>query len=155
MRFTRISNEQAMADGLGYFAIDEVPLPKRATEHSAGYDFCNGSNQKVFIQPGETIKIPTGIRAIMDDGFVLMMYVRSSVGIKKNLMLANGTGVIDADYWQAKNEGHIWIVLHNYGTEIQEIDAYERIAQGVFIPFVDCGEIVEEKRVGGIGSTNR
>lgn len=152
MHFEVVSDKELASSGIGMAYRDVIKLPTRATALSAGYDFYSPIEDA--IAPGDVVKFPTGVRAIMEPGWVLMVYVRSSVGIKKNLVLANGTGVIDADYWMADNEGHIWIVLHNYGNTTQYIAIGERIAQGVFIQHGDCGDNVLESRVGGIGSTN-
>ena len=152
MHFEVVSDKELASSGIGAAYRDVIKLPTRATALSAGYDFYSPIED--VVPAGGILKVPTGIRAIMEPGWVLLMYVRSSVGIKKNLVLANGTGVIDADYWMADNEGHIWVVLHNYGTEDRYIAVDERIAQGVFIQHGNCGDSVENLRVGGIGSTN-
>lgn len=152
MKFEVVSNRELSSSGIGAAYRNAIKLPTRATQLSAGYDFYSPVEER--IPAGGVVKIPTGIRAIMEPGWVLMMYVRSSVGIKKNLVLANGTGVIDADYWMADNEGHIWIVLYNYGTEDRYIAVDERIAQGVFLQHGNCGDEVLDFRTGGIGSTN-
>lgn len=151
--FEIISNKQASFDGMPHHEWLQVQLPTRGTAHSAGYDFY--SPRHVDIAPHEIVRIPTGIKARMEEGLVLMLYVRSSIGIKKNLMLANGTGVVDADYYEADNEGHIWAVLVNYGGVTRSIERGERFIQGVFMEYVSCGDKVENLRVGGIGSTSK
>jgi hypothetical protein len=88
--FEIISNKQASFDGMPHHEWLQVQLPTRATSNSAGYDFY--SPRHVDIAPHEIVKVPTGIKARMEDGLVLMLYVRSSLGIKKNLMLANEKG---------------------------------------------------------------
>jgi len=73
-----------------------ILLPNRATKNSAGYDFYSPID--ISIPPQTKMTVWTDIKSYMQDGEVLMLYVRSSIGIKKGLTLANGTGVIDADY---------------------------------------------------------
>jgi len=88
---------------------------------------------------------------------VLLVYIRSSAAFKKHLMLMNGVGVIDADYYgNAENEGHILIPIFNYGAEAVRIAAGERIAQGVFTTYLTVdGDRAGSgtARTGGFGST--
>lgn len=136
-----------------YYA--NIKIPERKTSKSAGYDFsvCKGD----IIKPGEVKVFPTGIKAKMDDSDFLAIFVRSSLGIKKGLMLANNVGIIDSDYYNnLDNEGHIMIALVNVGTKDVEISDGERIAQGIFLKYevVDNEKEIKAKRLGGIGSTN-
>jgi dUTP pyrophosphatase len=129
-------------------------IPVRGTKLSAGYDF--STLKEEIINPGETVLIQTGIKAYMLDDEVLKIYVRSSLGFKKNLRLANSVGIIDADYYSNENnDGHIMIPLHNFGKESQTLLKNERIAQGIFTKYltVDEEEITEVERNGGFGST--
>jgi dUTP pyrophosphatase len=89
----------------------------------------------------------------MEGDEVLLVHIRSSVGFKHNVRLSNATGVIDADYYHADNEGHIWIGLYNDGDSDFVINCGDRIAQGIFMKYLTIGDEVEEKRIGGIGST--
>lgn len=73
----------------------EIILPKRATKHSAGYDFYLPEDVTIPAH-GTSKMIPTDVKAYMQENEVLMLYVRSSIGIKKGLVLSNGTGIIDA-----------------------------------------------------------
>ena len=82
---------------------NEIKLPKRATAGSAGYDFY--APYDVKLAPGETAKIPTGIRALIEPGWVLKLYPRSGLGFKYRLQLNNTVGIIDSDYSQSDNEG--------------------------------------------------
>ncbi|MBL0701722.1 MAG: hypothetical protein JJV90_01235 [Spiroplasma sp.] len=128
-------------------------IPKRATAKSAGYDF--HTIEDLIIAPGETVLAKTGIKAYMLDDEVLKVFVRSSLGFKKHLRLANSVGIIDADYYgNADNDGHIMIALHNFGTNVQNIEAQERIAQGIFVKYliIDSDQAKGE-RDGGFGST--
>ncbi len=132
----------------------DIKLPRRATERSAGYDIYSPCFFQ--LEPGETIKIPTGVKAFMQDNEVLQIYIRSSLGFKYDVVLSNGTGIIDADYADADNEGHIWIKLINHGEKTLKINKGEAFAQGVFSTYLttDDDDPVEKERVGGIGSTN-
>lgn len=133
--------------------IENGSIPERKTSNSAGYDF------KVIeggvIPPHSTKIFNTGIKAFMNPNEVLMLYVRSSIGIKRGVTLANGTGIIDADYFNNEdNEGHIMIALHNNTNDGVYIDNGETVAQGVFLTYLTTGDVVNTERKGGIGSTN-
>lgn len=132
---------------------DNIVIPTRATSGSAGYDFT--SPVSVTLKPGEMVKIPTGIRSYIENGYVLHIYPRSSLGFKYQIMLANTVGIIDADYYNAKNEGHIMIALVNGGYQTVEIKAGDRFVQGIFLKFYTAEEEeVKTLRTGGIGSSN-
>ncbi len=133
---------------------DDAVLPVRGTAKSAGYDFA--TVEEVTIKPGETVLVKTGIKAYMFDDEVLKLYVRSSLGFKKKLMLANAVGIIDADYYNnSDNEGHIMVALHNYGKEYQVLVKGERVAQGIFTKYlVADNDTSKTVRAGGFGSTN-
>ena len=93
----------------------------------------------------------------MGDNEVLLLFVRSSIGIKKGLRLSNSTGVIDSDYYSnVSNDGNIGIALHNYTSEVVRIEKGERVCQGVFVPFLtaDTGN-TDTVRNAGIGSTGK
>ena len=155
-KFTRVSEAQyaeAMADREGFLPLEDIPLPKRATKGSAGYDFV--SPLEVTVPAGGSVLIPTGIRAEMEPGWVLMLFPRSSLGFRHALRLSNTVGVIDSDYAFAKNEGHIMVKLRNPLSEPVTIGRGDRFCQGVFLPY---GTAEEEEnfavRVGGFGSTD-
>lgn len=134
---------------------ESLELPKRGTTHSAGYDF--RIPYEVTLNPGESAKVPSGIRATgMPPDCVLMIFPRSSSGIKKGLNFLNGTGIIDSDYQNAENEGNITLAFRNTSDKTQTFEAGERIAQGIFVRY----NIVEDddatnQRIGGIGSTGK
>jgi dUTP pyrophosphatase len=133
-----------------------VQLPKRQTTHAAGYDMY--TPQDIRIPSQETVFIHTGIKAYMQEDEVLYLYMRSSMAIKKGLVLANQVGVIDSDYYNNEsNEGEIIIALRNTSNADIEIATGERIAQGVFQKFLKVSDEKEqmETRVGGIGSTQK
>ena len=135
---------------------DEIMLPRRGTAGSAGYDFF--SPVDFSLAPGEFIKIPTGIRARIDDGWVLAICPRSGQGFKYRVQLYNTLGVIDADYFGAANEGHIHIKIVNANTEgkVLSVRRGEAFAQGIFLPFgVTVDDDASEVRTGGFGSTDR
>ena len=131
-----------------------VMLPKRSTSESAGYDFYLPYD--IVISPhGCTGIIPTDIKAYMQEGEVLMLYVRSSVGIKKGLVLANGTGVIDMDYYSnPDNDGKIGVALRNETDVPVILKRGERIMQGIFVKYLvaDNGN-TDNVRDGGFGYT--
>ena len=132
----------------------ETTLPTRGSKQSAGYDFY--SKEEVVIKPGKQYVFWTDVKAYMMDGEVLEMYVRSSIGIKKGLVLSNGTGIIDSDYYSNEsNDGNIGLCLRNESDQPQTIEVGERIAQGIFKQFLVADNIVSStERNGGIGSTN-
>jgi len=131
----------------------KVRLPERKTALSAGYDL--EAAEDVTLAPGEVALIPTGLKAYMEPGEVLLLYIRSSVAVKRGLTLVNGVGVIDADYVDnPDNEGHIRIALLNVGRETVSIARGERIAQAIFTPYLMVdGDAASGERKGGIGST--
>ena len=132
-----------------------ITLPTRATKTSAGYDFYNPA--EVTIQPKSKELIWTDVCAYMQEGEVLILDVRSSIGIKKSLMLANTLGIVDHDYYQnPDNDGNIGICLYNMSDKPVTLESQERIAQGIFIPFLvsDNGN-TDEERQGGIGSSGQ
>lgn len=135
---------------------DELILPRRGTTGSAGYDFY--SPLDFTLAPGEFIKIPTGMRARIEEGWVLMLYPRSGQGFKYRVQLYNTTGVIDSDYFGAENEGHIFIKIVNANTEGKTLTVRrgEAFAQGIFLPFgITIDDAAEATRTGGFGSTDR
>lgn len=133
---------------------DGIKLPVRGTTQSAGYDFFTPVN--IHLNPGESIVVPTGIRCEMDDGWVLTLHMRSSLGFKHFLALANTTGVVDADYFHADNEGHIMIKIVNHGNHTVDLDINDRIAQGIFLQYgITKDDETTDERTGGIGSTGK
>ena len=135
---------------------DGIKLPKRATAGSAGYDFY--TPEDVTIAPGETVKIPTGIRVEMEQEWVLKCYPRSGLGFKYRLQLNNTVGIIDSDYFYSDNEGHIFAKLTNDSNEGKtlELHAGEGFMQGIFVEYgVTVDDDVTEVRNGGFGSTTK
>lgn len=136
---------------------EEIKLPKRATKGSAGYDFYAPWN--FALKKGETEKIPTGIRAIMDEDKVLMLFPRSGMGFKYRFQLDNTVGIIDSDYSNSDNEGHIYakVSCDSY-TDAAEvvIKQGDAFMQGIFVSFaVTDDDQAEGVRNGGFGSTSQ
>lgn len=156
-KFGHVSEKQfgeAVGTAENVLKITEIPLPVRATSGSAGYDFT--SPLEVTIPAGKSALIPTGIRAEMERGWVLMLFPRSSLGFKHEIRLSNTVGVIDSDYAFAKNEGHIMVKLFNGSDHDVTIAKGDRFCQGVFLPY-GLAEEEENKadRTGGFGSTGK
>lgn len=138
------------------FEGQDIHLPKRKTFSSAGYDIEAAAS--VTIPPLTTVIVPTGIKAYMQDDEVLQLHVRSSVGIKRGLKLANITGIIDADYVDnPNNEGHIMLAFWNPdSSKVVQIEKGECVAQGIFQKYLTTDDDdADQVRVGGIGSTDK
>ncbi len=161
-RFEKVSFEQFKSgfDNLDEGKIkelyDSLVLPKRATKGSAGYDFYAPFD--ITLEPGKTIKIPTGIRVYIDENYVLKLYPRSGLGFKYRLQLNNTVGIIDSDYYYSDNEGHIFAKITNDSNEGKtvEIKKGTGFMQGIFVEYAitfddDCQSI----RNGGFGSTTK
>lgn len=134
---------------------DGIRLPARATKGSAGYDFFAAA--AFTLKPGETVKIPTGIRAEMEEEWVLKCYPRSGLGFKYRLQLNNTVGIIDSDYFYSDNEGHIFAKITNDTNEGKtvEIPAGTGFMQGIFVEYgITVDDQAEGIRNGGFGSTN-
>ena len=133
---------------------DNLKTPKRATSGSAGYDFFAPFDFSLV--PGATIKIPTGIRCILKEGFVLKEYPRSGLGFKYRVRLDNTVGIIDSDYYKSDNEGHIFIKITNEGQQILKVKQGEAFCQGIIVEhFYAEEDEVTEQRNGGFGSTSK
>ena len=162
-KFEKVSFEQFQSGFDGEFSLEEIKemydnlqLPKRATKGSAGYDFYAPFD--ITLNPGQTIKIPTGIRASMEDGWVLKLYPRSGLGFKFRLQLNNTVGIIDSDYYHSSNEGHIFAKITNDSNEgrVVEIKKNTGFIQGIFLEYgITYDDMVEEIRDGGFGSTTK
>lgn len=133
----------------------DFPMPERKTELSAGYDIC--IPEDIILEPGKLNLVPTGVKAYMQAGEFLGIHIRSSIAVKKQIMLVNNVGIIDADYYNnADNEGHIMLALLNTGKETIHLFKDERIAQGIFYNYLiadDDDKVNKAVRVGGFGST--
>ena len=161
-RFEKVSFEQFKSgfDNLTDNEIkelyDSLKLPKRATKGSAGYDFY--APFKITLKPGETVKVPTGIRSYMEENWVLKLYPRSGLGFKYRLQLNNTVGIIDSDYYYSDNEGHIFAKITNDSNEGKtvEIEAGTGFMQGIFVEYgITFDDDATEVRNGGFGSTTK
>ena len=135
---------------------DDIRLPRRATSGSAGYDIFSPTDFR--LDPGQTIKIPTGVRCRIDDGWVLKIYPRSGLGFKFRLQLNNTVGIIDSDYYYSDNEGHIFIKITNDSNEgkIVEVKSGTGFSQGIFVEYgITYDDDVTDIRNGGFGSTTK
>ncbi len=154
-KFSKVSHSQyILATSNSSDIYDGILLPRRATTASAGYDFFAPTD--IVLAPGESVKVATGIRAYMPDNWVLLILPRSGLGFKYRLRLDNTVGVIDADYYDSSNEGHIFIKLTNEGAQPLQVKSGTAFAQGIFTQYMltedDC---VESVRDGGMGSTTK
>lgn len=189
------------------FENQDINLPKRQTEHAAGYDFEASEDTTIYpvwwnflstlvVRPRVNIMefeadgkklnfnsiegidvfpiqeeqeehkgwqklmrptlVPTGVKADMGDDEALFLYNRSSNPLKKLLMLGNGVGVIDKDYFENEsNDGHIMFQFVNLGLFPVTLKKGERIGQGVFSTFLKTrDDEASGKRTGGHGSTD-
>ena len=164
-KFEKVSYEQFEKDWIDTFGCENIndiiyiynniQLPTRATKGSAGYDF--KSPLTFTLKPSETIKIPTGIRVLIDEDWVLKLYPRSSLGFKYRLQLNNSTGIVDSDYYYSDNEGHIFAKITNDSNENKTvvIKQGEGFMQGIFVEYgITVDDECETIRNGGMGSTN-
>ena len=160
--FEKVSEAQYLKDWKQYRRNDKeaaqnsykkILLPKRATKGSAGYDFYAPCD--ISIWPKASLCVPTGIRVRIDDGWMLAVFPRSGLGFRYKLCLANTVGIIDSDYYEANNEGHIMLKLVNGSEKHLDLRAGSAIAQGIFLPIgFAVEEEIGETRQGGLGSTS-
>ena len=165
-KFEKVSFEQFKKDWQGEHPqdteevireiYDGIRLPKRATAGSAGYDFF--APAAFTLKAGEMTKILTGIRARIDDGWVLKLYPRSGLGFKFRLQLNNTVGIIDSDYFYSDNGGHIFAKLTNDTNEnkTEELGKGPGFMQGIFLEYgITTDDDTEGIRNGGLGSTTK
>lgn len=135
---------------------ESIELPERATKGSAGYDFY--APFSFSLPPGSTIKVPTGIRAEMEEDWVLKLYPRSGLGFKYRLQMNNTVGIIDSDYFHSDNEGHIFVKITNDSREGKtvEVKAGTGFVQGIFLEYgITVDDQAQGVRNGGFGSTSQ
>ena len=165
-RFHKVSEKRFLEDWKDAFGevqeeevqkiYGDIRLPQRATSGSAGYDFF--SPVDFTLQPGETVKIPTGIRVEMEPNWVLKCYPRSGLGFKFRLQMNNTVGIIDSDYFYSDNEGHIFAKLTNDTNEERTValKAGTGFMQGIFVEYgITFDDDVTDIRNGGLGSTTK
>lgn len=163
-KFLKVSQDRFVKDWKDTFGerpeeelnsiYEEIKLPKRATAGSAGYDFF--APVEITLKPGETIKIPTGIRVCIANNWVLQCYPRSGLGFKYRLQLNNTVAIIDSDYFYSDNEGHIFAKITNDSNEAKTltVPAGTGFMQGIFVEYgITMDDDVERIRNGGLGST--
>lgn len=158
-KFEKVSIEQWRQ---GYSRADaervyeSIALPKRATSGSAGYDFFAPFD--IELKAGETVKVPTGIRVKISEGWLLSLYPRSGLGFKFRLQLDNTVGIIDSDYYFSDNEGHIFAKLTNDSKEGKTVTvaAGTGFMQGIFTEYgITEDDDTAGVRNGGFGSTTK
>ena len=165
-KFEKVSFEQFAKDWKDTFPetaeetiadiYNKIKLPVRATAGSAGYDFFSPGD--ITLNPGETGKIPTGIRVEMEQDWVLKCYPRSGLGFKYRLQLNNTVGIIDSDYFYSDNEGHIFSKITNDSNESKSvsIQAGTGFMQGIFVEYgITVDDDAQGIRNGGFGSTTQ
>lgn len=166
-QFEKVSLEQFKKDMLdtfnGMYTEDEIEgiyetikLPKRATKGSAGYDFY--THIPFSLEPKHNIKIPTGIKVKMDNDWVLQIFPRSGLGFKYKVQLENTVGIVDSDYVNSDNEGHIFIKITNDNNEGKSVHLKEGdgFAQGIFLQYgITVDDDADGVRNGGFGSTSK
>lgn len=163
-KFEKVSFEQFKKDWIDSFGnyenIEEIynsiNLPKRATKGSAGYDFYSPID--IDMTPNTSVKIPTGIRVRIEENWMLSCYPRSGLGFKFRLQLDNTVGIIDSDYYNSSNEGHIMIKMTNdsRNNKSVHVDKGAGFAQGIFIEYgITTDDDATDLRDGGFGSTNK
>ncbi len=151
--FNKVSEAEYLKNGT-IEEYNDISLPLRATSGSAGYDFF--APKDITLKPNETIKIATGIRVRIEDGWMLQIFPRSSLGFKYRLRLDNTVGIIDSDYYFADNEGHIFIKMTNLGDKELFIEKGKAFAQGIFLEFgITMDDVCTASRTGGFGSTDK
>ena len=147
---------EVVRDEFRKFPDAEIKLPTRADVGSAGYDFYSPID--FTISSGATQVIPMDVKVCMEQDEVLMLYVRSSIGIKKKVVLTNGTGIIDSTYYNnPDNDGNMCVALTNNSNATWEFKAGERLMQGIFMKYLitDDDQPLSQNRVGGIGSSGK
>ena len=166
-----------------YEGQDEL-LPQRATKNSAGYDFIvaedtilpsypqifNNITDSIPLKPTlndiasltkkfncKPTLVPTGVKAYIPKCYFLQLSVRSSCPLKNWIILANGVGIIDADYYNnPDNEGHIFFQLINLFPSDIYLKKGDKIGQGIFIPYITTlTDNTTIDRIGGFGSTDK
>lgn len=170
-----------------YKGQEDLLLPKRATNGSAGYDFVVAEDtlipayqsqvDSIFLSTSEEDSsfytldevskitkftkakptlVPTGVKAYLPNKYFLQLSVRSSCPLKHWLILANGVGIIDSDYYNnPDNEGHIFFQIINMFPYDILLKKGEKIGQGIILPYYLTAETgPAAARVGGFGSTS-
>ena len=149
--------------GYSYFTFDdfiETFINNSRAYKERGFEVVDDNRipTRVVIRPNTKVVVPTDIKAFMQDDEVLELHVRSSIGIKRGIVLSNITGIIDSSYYSnVDNDGNICLALWNTSDVDVVLEAGERVCQGIFKKYLIAGDdnYLSEERVGGIGSTGR
>ena len=163
--FEKISYVQFQSDYINIFGqgktinmdsvrkiYDSIKIPERKTKYSAGHDI--SIPYEITLSSNDKMLIPTGIRCKMDENYVMLIVPRSNMGIKHGLRLSNTIAVIDADYYNAENEGHIYCKLYNGGNQEVFIEKGSAFMQGIILQyFRTIDDDSDGVRNGGFGST--
>lgn len=134
----------------------DTKVPTYGTAYAAGADLYAVLKEPVVITPNESKAIPTGVSLEIPDGLVGLVYARSGLSCKQDLAPANKVGVVDSDY-----RGEVMVVLHNHGVQARTVQNGDRIAQIVFMPYVQANfQVVDElntteRGAGGFGHTGK
>lgn len=134
----------------------EIQLPVRGDSRSAGYDL--RTPVEIVLQPGERKLVFTDVKAYMQEDEVLEVHVRSSIGVKKGIILSNITGIIDSSYYgNTGNDGNIGICVWNTSPIVQKLEAQERVCQCIFKKYLvaDNDVCLSNERTGGFGSSGQ
>ena len=161
-KFHKVSKERFTADWIDTFAqsqeeaekVYELSVCRR--ERQQEVPAMTFAPAEFTLKPGETVKIPTGIRVEMQPEWVLKCYPRSGLGFKYRLQLNNTVGIIDSDYFYSDNEGHIFSKITNDSNENKTltIPADTGFMQGIFVEYgITVDDDATEIRNGGFGST--
>lgn len=156
-KFHRVSREQYLkdaGDAQGEASYDDIVLPVRATAGSAGYDI--NTPFSFSLAPGENIRIATGIRCRIKKGWTMLVVPKSGLGVRFRVQLDNSVGVVDSDYFEAENEGHIFVQITNDSRsgKVLEMEAGRAFVQALFLPFgITEDDEADGSRSGGFGST--
>lgn len=147
---------------MGIFTVKYMKLnkfakePTRGSAEAAGYDLYAATDSKCEIQPHQTVKIGTGLSIELPSGTFGAIFARSGLATKQGLRPANCVGVVDSDY-----RGEVIVAIHNDTNDTQAIQAGDRIAQLVVLPYtsVDFDEVEKlsetDRGEGGFGSTGK
>ena len=132
----------------------DIQLPVRGDSRSAGYDL--RTPVEIVLQPNERKLVFTDIKAYMQPNEVLELHVRSSIGVKKGIILSNITGIIDSSYYNnSSNEGNIGLTVWNTSDKVQILEPQERVCQCIFKEYLiaDNDTCLSDERIGGFGSS--
>lgn len=167
MHFEKISYEQWYSD-MPFANIDDliirkwytnIKLPQQGSKYSMGCDFFLPMD--ILIHSEGEVKIPTGIRMVADCEedykYGMLLVPRSGLGTKHGIRIKNTVGVIDADYFQSDNEGHIFAILVNPSKDkTVSLNSGQAFMQGMIIPYIiPVGAESDKQRNGGFGSTDK